>query len=103
ARPPAGHDRAGPGGGAVRADRRRAAHAVAARYRSAPVGLRPDRARRGAGRGGSVGLAARPRAAPARDLPPRGLRRGRRPLPLDQPAPLPPPPPPHPPAPPAPL
>ena len=84
ARPAGRPDRAGPGGGAVRADRRRAPHAVAARNGPAPLGLRPDRARRGAGRVGPVALAARPRAAPARDLRPRGFRRGRRPLPLDQ-------------------
>ena len=46
--------------------------------------LHPDRARRRAGRRGSVALAARPRAAPARDLHPRRLRGRRRPLPLDQ-------------------
>ncbi len=46
--------------------------------------LHPDRARRRAGRRGSVAVATRSRASSARDLHTRHFRRRRRPLPLDQ-------------------
>ena len=84
ARQPARPDRAGPGGRAVRPDRRRAAHPMAARGDPARLRLHPDRARRRAGRRPSVAVAARSRPAPARDLDTRSFRRRRRPLPLDQ-------------------
>ena len=84
ARRPARPHRAGPGGRAVRPDRRRTAHPMATRGDSARRRLHPDRARRRPGRSASVAVAARPRPAAARDLDARRLRRGRRPLPFDQ-------------------
>ena len=74
----------GPGRRAVRADRRRAADPVAARRGPARARLHQDRPRCPPGRPGGVPLGARPGPALAGDLGPRHLRRGRRPLPVDQ-------------------
>jgi thioredoxin reductase (NADPH) len=76
--------RAGPGGRAVRPDRRRAPHAMATGGGSARARLHSDRARRGPGRITPVAVGARSPTAPAGDLYARRFRRRRRPLPLDQ-------------------
>jgi ActR/RegA family two-component response regulator len=69
--------RASVGGRVVRADRRRALHPVAPEGGSAGQRLHPDRGGHRPGRPRPVPVAARPRAAPARDLHP-GHLRGRR-------------------------
>ena len=76
--------RAGPGGRAVRADRRRAAHAMAAGNGPARARLHPDRTRRRTGRITSVQLALAPSASPARDFGPWCFRGRGHPPPIDQ-------------------